>query len=170
MCFRLIRSKVLEDLARSLFPENVVNRLVYSSDDKVYEKKEFPVIENGQMFKCEVRAPFEPYPKNNTGYPSFGYEPNESPNLSAACPFERLVINLPSQDEESNSTSVSDDTWPGVYMDKQRLDTFDNPLTPPPDSTTSSRGGTPVTQDSSLKFDSHFESGNLRAAYQASSK
>ena len=89
---------------------------------------------------------------------------------------DKLVVNLPSQDVDSNGTSLSDETWPGVYLEKNRKDN-DSTTSSNSDylktsqfderrslSSASSRGPTPKTTP--LKFDSHFESGNLRAAYQ----
>ena len=166
---------VLEDLARSLLPEDTINKLVYTSDDKVFDRTSLNVADNGhQVIRCDIQAPSEPRLNDSTKAgnrrPNSGRNGSESPSLSSQR-SERLVLKLPSQDVDSNSTSVSDDTWPGVHLEKPRAGSSNmTSLSSAADrrsaSSASSRGGTPQPQNPPLQFDSHFESGNLRAAFQ----
>lgn len=185
-CFRLIKSKILDDLARSLLPSKVGNRLVYMNDEKFYDKADFPLIENEQIFKCDVYPP-----EIDRQYETDSTEKNSSStgldleDLSLSSNATRnackLVVNIPTQGNISSSTSVSSDTWPGVYYDKTNdstesstatEDRFSMRLHPPStherrsSTSMSSRGSAKFAH--SLKFDSSFESGNLRAAVQVS--
>ena len=172
--FRLIRAKLLEDLARILLPEDIVNKLVYTNDDRTLGRMQINFAENGQLFQADIQPPSD-LPMNDAVLagnrrPNSGQTSSESPSLIRR-PKSGLVVKLPSQDPDSSSASVSDDTWPGVYLEKAKsgrgsLSSLSSIAERRSACSTASSGDTPQFQ--TLQFNSHFESGNLRAAFQVS--
>ena len=113
--------------------------------------------------------------------PCVGQGTDESSNSSSMTTNRnpcKLVINIPTPGDMSSSTSVSSDTWPGVCandsaesatnVDDQNLPSLNPPAAGERRSTSSVSSRNSTTFTHSLKFDSRFESGNLRAASQVS--
>nr|XP_002124627.1 cytosolic carboxypeptidase 1-like isoform X1 [Ciona intestinalis] len=165
---RLIKSKLLDDLARSLFPDDVINDVIYSCDDVTpgnpvtsYNKDIIVKRENGEIQSCEVHEPNEPV--NGT------YVVTEEIKQENKLVIQVTIPNNETSEtsDDISSTTISEETWPGVYIDQNdniSTETKEKHCMKLP---LNNRIGTNQRLCSSnLKFDSKFESGNLRAAVQ----
>nr|CAB3220654.1 cytosolic carboxypeptidase 1-like [Phallusia mammillata] len=154
---RLIKSKVLEDVARFLNPEQLINRAVYPEPQQHQNHQQHSTLNteftNGRIYKCDVRAPSNGYPETHVTIPT-GLEP---------VPKHKDALEV-----ESTSTTVSDDTWPAAIGRSvegvEKLPHLTNGDAPEEQEVKEEWETAEENSSPSLKFDSKFESGNLRTA------
>jgi len=172
---------VLEDVARSLSTDGIINRVVYPVVKETplhFVQEPVETFVNGALYHCDVRLPDDenvtqdqPTITIPTGLqPAEGIESLEDKDESKN---HHLLIT----DMDSSSATLSEETWPGVYLENGPKTIFARKETPfnPPDGFALTNGNdqqddvdTFPNITSALNFNSGFESGNLRSVTRVS--
>ena len=163
----------MDDVARQLYPANVINEMVYVCDDDAVQEKANPTVFNYESLprgntpniqNCHVIQPDEP-PVNKTPPPVL------IPTASTTEPDPTSAF---TQDSDTPSTgetsSTTEDVWPGTnpeLTEIERANGMHDDESDTPSQNMKDTSSTP-TYTPPLRFDSSFESGNLRAAYRVS--
>ena len=164
----------MDDVARQLYPGDIINETVYLCEDPSVQEKVNPTV---FQYDSLLRG-------NAPTIQKCHVSPADGATLPVKQPAPVLIptattigdpISAPTRSEAASTeatSTTSDEGWPGTdptlaEIERANNGFHDEPPTPPAEQNGSDKSS---SRSRALRFDSSFESGNLRAAYRVSQK